>query len=150
MLVRAVSVGSAKSMIRNRLFAVLVSFALSLQLVLAGAGVTCLAPSGAQASSRAGDDMAGMSGIDMTSSAGTSSASKNNSAPEERGSGSIPCERAPASTNCQLFASCAAGFVAADTRTNDAARVAPSTLRVIELLTPSSRTVAPELPPPRA
>ena len=137
-------------MIRNRLLAVLVSFALSLQLVLAGAGVTCLAPSGAAASSRVGDGMAGMRGMDMTDSGGRASASKNTSAPEERGSSRNPCERAPASTNCQLFASCAAGFVAADTRTNDAARVAPSTLRVIELLTPSSRTVAPELPPPRA
>ena len=137
-------------MIRSRLFAVLVSFTLSLQLVLAGAGVTCLAPSGAETSSRAVDDVVGMSGMNMTDAAGRASASKNDSAPEERGSGSIPCERAPAWTNCQLFASCAAGFVAADTRANDAAQVALSTLRVIELLAPSSRTVAPELPPPRA
>ena len=138
-------------MIRNRLFAVLVSFALSLQLMLAGAGVTCLAPSGAAASARVGDDMAGMSGMDMTGSAGTvASASKNNSAQEKRGSGSAPCERAPVSTNCQLFASCAASFVAADTRTNDLEQIAPSNVRVIELLAPSSRTIAPELPPPRA
>ena len=138
-------------MIRSRLFAVLVSLALSLQLVLAGAGVTCLSPSSADASGQLSNGMAGMSGMEMMGLAErATNAGKDASAPEERGSGSVPCERTPASTNCQLFASCAAGFVAADTGTNDAVQVAPSALRVIALLTPPSRTVAPELPPPRA
>lgn len=138
-------------MIRNRLVGILVSFAFSLQLVLAGTGVTCLAPSSTAANARAGDEMAGMSGMDIRgASKYQTNTGKTASAPDERDTGRNPCERTPASTNCQLFASCAAGFVAADTRSNDAAHIAPSTVRVIEWLTPSSRTIAPELPPPRA
>ncbi|MEO6526345.1 MAG: hypothetical protein ABIP93_06945 [Gemmatimonadaceae bacterium] len=138
-------------MMQHRIFAVLLACTLSLQLVLAGVGVTCLAPSGADAGSRAADGMAGMSGMEMSDPAGQGVATGDAaSAPQKQRSSSIPCERAPASANCQLFASCAAGFVVADPAIGVAPQPSPSTVRVIELLTPTSRTIVPELPPPRA
>ena len=140
-----------QSVNRNRVLAFFVFVALSLQLGLAGAGVTCLAPSGAAAASQAGDEMVAMSGMGMTGpSERTVKTGMDAPAPGEQGPGSIPCERVPVSTSCQLFASCAAGFVVADSRAAYTVQVTSSSLRVIELITPPSRTVAPELPPPRA
>jgi len=134
-----------------RVFAVILSFALSLQLALAGAGVTCVGPSGADSVAPTRGIASGMSDMDMTGPmeqhVGTRPESSAQRTPASKG---VPCERSQASANCQLFASCAAGFVAAGTYAEDAVQSTSSDVGVIALLAPATRTIVPELPPPRA
>ena len=85
--------------------------------------------------------MAGMTMPGMPSDGGSS----------ERGEhGAPPCAQSVPSANCQLMAPCVATVAALPA----SARVAalPPAIRVAAtaLLTPASRTTAPELPPPRA
>lgn len=138
-------------MVASRISAILLSLALSLQLVLAGEGVTCVASSSAGEISKGSSGMMGMSDMKGAGTARVGPEIRADAA-GRRGESSPngPCERTAASTTCQLFASCAAGFVAADRSLDVQMPRRLADPRVIELLTPSSRTVAPELPPPRA
>lgn len=138
-------------MIASRISAILLSLALSLQLVLAGEGVTCVASRGAGEISMGSGGMVGMSDMKSAGTARVASEDRAEAAGQrEEPSQSGPCERAAASTICQLFASCAAGFVAVDSVIGDASQRAPNTVGVAVVITPPSRTIAPELPPPRA
>ena len=138
-------------MIASRISAILLSFALSLQLVLAGEGVTCVASSGAGEISKGSSGMAGMSDMNGAGTGRVAPEDRADAAgqPVEPSQGG-PCERTAASTTCQLFASCAAGFVAVDSVISDASQSAPNTVGAAVVITPPSRTIAPELPPPRA
>ena len=137
----------------RRIFAVLLAFTLSLQLVLAGKGETCVGQvlgggrTGMAMSASAMRDM----GMDVPQSPGASAVDGDHgSTPAGLQSSSAPCDRSPATTTCQLFASCAAGFIAATADEAIIQRDAPAGPRVTTLASLSSRSIAPELPPPRA
>ena len=143
-----------RSRMHRRIFAVLLAFALSFQLVLAGKGETCVGQvlggqrTAVTMSASAMRDM----GMDVRQSPGAAAVDGDHGstpAPNQQSSGA-PCDRSPATTTCQLFASCAAGFVAATAGEAVIQRDAPASPRVTTLASPSSRSIAPELPPPRA
>ena len=135
----------------NRPFAVLLAFALTLQLMLAGKGETCVGqPMGGDRMSMASSESA-MGDMGMTSGSADQGYREEGSAPaQDRQSDDAPCDRAPASNSCQLFASCAAGFVAAEPSDELPGQERQASPRLTSVPPLSSRTIAPELPPPRA
>lgn len=142
------------SMHRRRFLAVLVTLTLALQLALAGRGTTCVASSDGERMAMT-ESEPGMSGMDMSSgtdmSNGTYEAGgeRSQSPAQDHETGDAPCDRSPASTTCQPFASCAAGIMVADASAVLGIEDASTTPRVIDALALLSRTIAPELPPPR-
>lgn len=133
---------------RSRIFAMLLTFALSLQLVLAGDGESCVGVS--LDGGRAGMTMSqsAMREMGMSSPVAHEASRDGNSLPSQNQV--PPCDRSPASTSCQLFASCAAGFVVAESSEGPRQQKRPTSPRLTETPSLSSRTSAPELPPPRA
>ena len=138
---------------RSRTLAALLALALSLQLMLAGKGERCVGQ--AFDDERMGMTMrtSAMRDMEMAVRHGPRALVGDRelgstSAPDQQPNGA-PCDRAPAITTCQVFASCSAGFVvaAADPIIQ---HVAPTSPRVTTTASLSSRTIAPELPPPRA
>jgi hypothetical protein len=137
----------------RRIFAALLAFALSLRLALAGEGETCVGQA-------VGGERAGMTtsasamremGMDVEQSAAAPIVDREHgSTPSDRQPSRIPCDRAPATTTCQLFASCAAGFVVVAVANATIEHDTPASPRVTTIASLSSRSIAPELPPPRA
>jgi len=136
---------------RHRPFAILLAFALSFQLLLAGKGETCVGqPISGDRMDMASSGSA-MSDMGMSNGSADQGFREEGSAPtKDRRSGDAPCDRSPASTSCQLFASCAAGFVATQSSDELQRQERPATPRLTSVASLSSRTIAPELPPPRA
>ena len=111
----------------RRFLAVLIALTLALQLALAGRGATCVTPSGDDERMAMTQGEPDMTGMDM--------------------SGGTP--EPSAATNCQPFASCAAGIMVADASAGAANPDISSAPRVADFPALVSRTIAPELPPPR-
>ena len=134
----------------RRFLSVIVSLALSLQVVLAGGGALCVGPSqdGLAAMVNEGEGMAGMS-MELAKAPGTATVADSARA-SEGGSGTVPCDRAPTSQQCQLFASCASGFTVTPVVEMPVLERPHPSVRLVDLPTLTSRTIAPELPPPRA
>ena len=134
---------------RRRFLAVLVTLTLALQLALAGRGTTCVESSGdgeRMSMTQSGPDMSGM---EMPSGTHDVDAARMQSPAQDHESGDAPCDRSPASTTCQPFASCAAGIMIADASAVLGSEKTSTTPRVIDAPALLSRTIAPELPPPR-
>lgn len=134
-------------MIRS-LIATLLSGSFALQLLLAGAGSTCVMPSGSGAhvtASPAAEHTA-MAGMDMPAMPAADHATTQS---HDHGDG-VPCEQPGTPGMCQVMASCAGGFVVAEPHEQRVAVAVPSAVESSTMTTPTSRTIAPELPPPRA
>ena len=133
----------------RRFLAVLIALTLALQLALAGRGATCVTSSGddeRMAMTRGESDMSGM---DMSGGTPEPSAATPQSPAQDHETGDAPCDRSPAAKNCQPFASCAAGIMVADASAGAANPDISSAPRVADFPALVSRTIAPELPPPR-
>ena len=135
-------------MMRSPLVATLLSLSLGLQLALAAVGVTCVMPSGGETHSASAGmaemDMAGMDMAGMTAGEGTAPSS------HSHGPDGAPCDQPGTPEACQVMAPCAGAFVAvAPTRARPTADV-PAAVLAVSVATPPSRTIPPELPPPRA
>ena len=143
-----------RSRMHRRIFAVLLAFALSFQLVLAGKGETCIGQvlGGELAATTMSASAMRAMGMDVPKGPGASVVDRDHgskSAPNQQ-PGGTPCDRSPATTTCQLFASCAASFVVAAAGEAITQYDAPESPRVTTIASLSSRSIAPELPPPRA
>jgi hypothetical protein len=134
-------------MIRS-LVATLLSGSFALQLLLAGVGSACVMPRGAAhaPASPAAEAQAGMAGMDMS---GAPAADHATTQAQDHGDG-VPCDQPGTSRMCQVMASCAGGFVVGESNEQRVAVVVPSAVESSIVTAPSSRTIAPELPPPRA
>lgn len=136
---------------RNRPFAALLAFALSLQLMLAGKGETCVGQP--IDSHRMGMASSGSAMSDMGVAGGVADQGyrhEGSGSAEDRQSGEAPCDQSPAATSCQFFASCAAGFVPTEPSDELLRQERPASPRLTSVPLLASRTIAPELPPPRA
>ena len=92
----------------------------------------------------AGMDMAGMDMVGIPAAEGTAPSS------HSHGPDGAPCDQPGTPEACQIMAPCAGAFVAVvPSRTRTLADVPAAVLAVI-VATPPSRTIPPELPPPRA
>jgi hypothetical protein len=134
-------------MLRSRILAALLSASFAVQLALAGGGTTCV---------REGDEGAttagAMAGMDMATASHAADADPSRE-PTDRdhpARGDIPCGRTANPALCQILSACAAGFVSVEMSGNagegELAVGAPAS----EAEPPASRSIAPELPPPRA
>ena len=138
---------------RSSLVATLTLCSLGLQLALAAVGVTCVMPSGEETHSASagttGMDMAGMemAGMDMAGvPAGEGTAPSSHS----HGPDGAPCDQPGTPKACQVMAPCAGAFVAvAPSRARSSADI-PAAVLAVSVAMPASRTIPPELPPPRA
>lgn len=138
---------------RSSLVAMLTLLSLGLQLALAAAGVTCVMPSGGTALvSDAGASGMDMAGMDMAGMGMTGIPAGDGGTPASHGHGhdGAPCDQPGTPEACQIMAPCAAAFVAvAPSRARTLADV-PAAVLAVSVATPQSRTIPPELPPPRA
>lgn len=137
---------------RSSLVATLTVCSLGLQLALAAGGVTCVVPTGTAHVSDAGEllmDMAdmGMAGMDMTGMP-----TGDDTAPVSRPSDpdGASCDQPGTSEACLVIAPCAGAFVAVAPNGVRALVDVPAAVLAVSVTTPASRTIQPELPPPRA
>lgn len=134
------------------LVATLLSGTFALQLLLAGAGSACVMPSGngahmARGSSDASAGHSGATGMNMPE---TSAANPAPAPSHDHGDGGAPCEQPGTPRMCQLMASCAGGFVVVESHERRVAAAVPAVVESSIVTAPSSRSIPPELPPPRA
>ena len=127
---------------RVRRFAALLSGALLLQLVLVGSGFACAVPMDMSAAAT-GDASSTMPGMDMGGPQ-TSSPSK---APSSDPS---PCRLPWVPAGCQSMAPCAPTVIASTTLSVSLPHLTAGSVLRLVVLTPPSRAIPPELPPPRA
>ena len=131
-------------MTRLRRFGLYLFLPLCLQLGLAGKAIACVNELGAPAAEPGmamNDDGGAMAGMDMSANS-----------PSSRGSerhGNAPCDGPFNPANCQPLAACAAGVLAPTAVVVASATSVPSDAAPLVVLTPSSWTVRPDLPPPR-
>lgn len=132
-------------MSRSPLVALLLSFSFALQLVLTGAGTTCILPGGAGHGSGIAAAVDGMPGMNMADRP-----AKTDASPDDRGSAEAPCNHATARVSCVIMAPCAGGFVGNVATVS--AGTSPALISVAGALVamPLSPTIPPEPPPPRA
>ncbi len=123
-------------MTRSPLTAALLSISLGFQLLLAGGGGACVdADHGAMHRAETADNPA-MAGMDMNM-------------PMPESENAAPCDQPATPGACQLMGPCSLSFIAISLPELD--RPTHGSLRAVGAipLAPPSRTVAPELPPPR-
>lgn len=137
---------------RSPLAALILSGSFAFQLALAGGGAACLDPDHRSSLAAAGAEALAMPGMD----AGMDMAADHAGHGTQSGSGQMPahgeapCEEPAAPGTCQAMAPCAGGFFASDFAAIDTTDLARSHVAARPALALSSRTVQPELPPPRA
>jgi hypothetical protein len=138
---------------RSPLVATLTLCSLTLQLALAAVGVTCVMPSGGSAHATsagvaemdmAGMDMSGMDMAGMPAREGTAPSS------HSHGPDGAPCDQPGTAEACQIMAPCASAFVAVTPNRARSSADVPAVVLAVSVATPPSRTIPPELPPPRA
>lgn len=134
-------------MFRSRLLAALLAASFAVQLLLAGVGSTCVRARDVVSSSA---DVS-MAGMDMSSDrrdATDMPAPSNDRAHPTRDD--APCGGTASSPACLVLSACATGFVSV--ASTDAVReyALSTAVAASNVDTPASRSVAPELPPPRA
>jgi hypothetical protein len=138
---------------RSPLVATLLSLSLGIQLVLAAVGVTCVMPSGGTAHvSSAGASQMDMAGMDMAGMDMAGVPAGEGTAPSSHGHGpdGAPCDQPGTPEACQVMAPCAGAFVAVASSAARASADVPAAVLAVSVATPPSRTIPPELPPPRA
>lgn len=138
---------------RSPLVATLLSLALGLQLALAAVGVTCVMPSGGTAHvSNAGMSQMDMAGMDMAGMDMAGMPAGEDTAPSSHSHGpdGAPCDQPGTAEACQIMAPCAGAFVAVAPSRARASADIPAAVLAVSVATPSSRTIPPEIPPPRA
>jgi hypothetical protein len=133
---------------RSRILAALLAFALSLQLMLAGDCVTCIGESQGEGRTDMARSGHAAHELGMTGPAGHESSSDEALPPAQHHSHEH--DQSPASTPCELFASCTVSFVIAEPNEGLGQLGRPESPRLTDVPSLSSRTIAPELPPPRA
>ena len=123
-------------MTRSPLVAVLLSISFAFQLLLAGGGAACVdADHGAMHAAGSAGDQA-MADMDMTMDMPTDGRQ-------------APCDQPATPGACQLMGPCSVSFIAISVAELDRRVVEPAGAIGALALAPLSRTVAPELPPPR-
>ena len=85
----------------------------------------------------------------MPGMAATSHTGHDASTPVPKPGGS-PCSQPVSPATCQVMAPCGSAFVATSFASRSVSRAVPAGVRALNELAPDSRTLAPELPPPRA
>lgn len=127
---------------RSPLVALLLSFSFALQLVLARDGTTCVMP---------GDDHDGMEMATMAQTSVDMSMMDMSSDAAPTGASQEPsCDHESAATACLVMARCAGGFVTLAGTVDDRAHPLSERIVLATIVMPPSRTIPPELPPPRA
>lgn len=126
-----------------RRIAALLSGALLLQLVLVGSGFACALPM-QMATDAPGADMTAMAGMDMPST-DAAPIPASTPAPDD-----APCRLPWAPAGCQSMAPCAPTVVASAVVTVSLPPGAVATEVTLAVLGPLTRSIPPELPPPRA
>lgn len=137
----------------SRLVATLLSLSLGFQLALAAAGVTCVMPSsGAAHESSAATSQMDMAGMDMSGMDMAGMPMGEGAAPSSHSHGpdGAPCDQPGTPEACQVMAPCAGAFVAVAPNRVRAPVDVPAGVLAVSVATPPSRTIPPELPPPRA
>ena len=125
-----------------RRFAALFSGVLLLQLVLVGSGFACALP--VDMAANATDVSSTMPGMDMGGPAQAPSPSK---APSSDPS---PCRLPWVPAGCQSMAPCAPTVIASSAISVSLPHLTTASVVRLIVLTPPSRAIPPELPPPRA
>lgn len=133
---------------RSPFVAALLSGSFALQLVLAGAGATCVDPDHSAGHANEGAEAHSMTGME------TATEMPDYGAPvlpgEATQPGEAPCDQPVTPGDCQVLAPCAGGiFFSAGSDISASARVISRALPR-PVLALSSTTIPPELPPPRA
>lgn len=134
---------------RHPLVAIMLSAAFAFQLFVAGVGAACAMPVGGDASARAASTAA-MAAMGMAGMQGDPVGEQVTPLSGDAHGGRVPCDQSTSAAACQLMTPCAGVFVATTSDTPAAseqpsARIAPFTIAIF-----TSRSTAPELPPPRA
>lgn len=136
---------------RRSLVAMLLSASFAFQLLLAGAGSMCVMPSGgantAAVVMTGGTSDAGMPDMAMPGMP------RNDGTPESshgHAPNGAPCDQPGTPAACPVMAPCAGGFIAIASPTGAVPAEVPVGVVVSAATAPSSRTVPPEPPPPRA
>ena len=124
---------------RFRAFAAIASFGLFLQLMLAGSGFACVMPTMSHADGGPAQVAAVMAGMKMPAST--------QSAPNP--SGEAPCRLPWSPAGCQPMAPCSPAVMTAAMVTFDSPASVVESVTGRAAIAPPTRTVAPELPPPR-
>ena len=124
---------------RFRSFAAMASAGLFFQLILTGSGFACVMPAMAHAEIDAPTGAA-MAGMDMPAS----------DRPMPSSSDDAPCHLPWAPAGCQPMAPCTPPVMTSAVVTFDAPAPVVETVREQHAIAPPTRTVPPELPPPRA
>jgi hypothetical protein len=132
-------------MFRSRFLATLLAASFAVQLLLAGEGSTCVRTR-AVVSNGADVSMAGMDMSNDRRDATDAPAPSNDRTHQD----DAPCGGTASSPACLVLSACASGFVSV--ASTDAVRERGLSIAVpaSNVDTPASRSVAPELPPPRA
>lgn len=134
-------------MYRFRLLAPLLVVSFAVQLLLAGIGASCVGAS-VGGSTAAADAMVGM---DMS---GTGDARSTPASPtsrdHERPADDQSCNRPANPVLCQVLSVCASGAVTVAALTAEPDDAPHAVQLALDVATPPSRSIAPELPPPRA
>jgi hypothetical protein len=125
---------------RSRRLPALAALVLMLQLILLGSGLACAIPGMGDHTANAG-----MAQMDMDS--GSSMPSAPQHAPDHDGS---PCSLPWAPAGCHSMAPCAPAAVASQTVALLPAPLVEHEMARLVILAPPSRSIPPELPPPRA
>lgn len=128
------------SMRRIRAFAAVATAGLFFQVILAGSGFTCVMPVAAHADKGAAVADRDMAGMQMPVS--------DQSAPNS--SDDTPCHLPWAPAGCQPMAPCTPAVMISAMVTFDASARVVEAVREQYAVAPPTRTVPPELPPPRA
>lgn len=132
--------GQMVTMRRFRAFAAVASAGLFFQLILAGSGFACVMPAMSHAEKGMAQAGGAMAGMEMP----VSEQSAPNSSDE------TPCHLPWAPAGCQPMAPCAPAVMTSAMVTFDAPAPVVETVREQHAVAPPTRTIAPELPPPRA
>lgn len=133
------------AMRRSRFVAALLSGSFALQLLLASSGGVCLDPEhgSAHGNAAAGHAVSGMA-MDMP---GAKALTQQN---DHSSPGEAPCDRPVKPGDCQVLAPCAGGLLISPRDCGEAGARLESRAVARLAVALSSRTIAPELPPPRA
>ena len=133
---------------RSRILAVFLSASFAVQLVLAGVGTTCVREGSDRGASAAGS----MAGMDMPG-AGRATAGESRYASADAGlpaRSDAPCNQTDYRSICQILSACATGFVTVAQSEVAVELELAVAVPALQAEAPTSRSVAPELPPPRA
>ena len=135
---------------RSPLVAAILSGSFALQLLLAGGGSTCVDPAHGSLAGHSDPGQPAMAGMDMSMDMSMSVSEHGPDSDQAPSTDQAPCDQPTAPSSCQVLAACASGFFTSALADYDVSDHLPAQRVTRPALTLSSRTVPPELPPPRA